>query len=53
MIFTDIEQRGCPGHSWNFINIAVQPFDYTSHVLPANERMQWLMSHREHPCGDV
>ncbi|MHC1706404.1 MAG: YncE family protein [Bacteroidales bacterium] len=43
--FSDIGNGGARVAPWNFINIAVSPFDYTFDVLPANERMQWLMSH--------
>lgn len=43
--FTDIGNGGTNVIPWNFLNIAVAPFDYTFSVVPSNERMQWLMSH--------
>jgi hypothetical protein len=43
--FTDVGNGGTNVIPWNFLNIAVAPFDYTFSVVPANERMQWLMSH--------
>ncbi|MEI6577315.1 MAG: hypothetical protein WCO63_14150 [Bacteroidota bacterium] len=43
--FTDVGNGGARVTPQNFINIAVAPFDYTFDVLPASERMSWLMSH--------
>ncbi len=43
--FTDVGNGGTSVIPWNFLNIAVAPFDYTFSVVPANERLQWLMSH--------
>ncbi|MEI6049888.1 MAG: hypothetical protein WCS03_13365 [Bacteroidota bacterium] len=43
--FTDVGNGGTNVIPWNFLNIAVAPFDYTFSVVPSNERMQWLMSH--------
>ncbi len=43
--FTDIGSGGANVIPFNFVSIAVGPFDYTLDVLPANERMQWLMNH--------
>ncbi len=43
--FTDTGNGGTMVIPWNFLNIAVAPFDYTFSVVPANERMQWLMNH--------
>ena len=43
--FTDVGNGGTSVIPWNFLNIAVAPFDYTFSVVPSNERMQWLMSH--------
>jgi len=43
--FTDVGNGGTSVIPKNFLNIAVAPFDYTFSVVPANERMQWLMSH--------
>ena len=43
--FTDIGNGGTMVIPWNFLNIAVAPFDYTFSVVPSNERMQWLMNH--------
>ncbi|MFO7616123.1 MAG: hypothetical protein R6V75_02610 [Bacteroidales bacterium] len=43
--FTDSGNGGTMVIPWNYLNIAVAPFDYTFSVIPANERMQWLMSH--------
>lgn len=43
--FTDVGNGGTMVLPWNFLNIAVSPFDYTFSVVPSNERMQWLMSH--------
>ena len=43
--FTDVGNGGTSVIPWNFLNIAVSPFDYTFSVVPSNERMQWLMSH--------
>lgn len=43
--FTDTGNGGTMVLPWNFLNIAVAPFDYTFSVVPSNERMQWLMSH--------
>ncbi len=43
--FTDVGNGGANVTPFNFIITSVAPFDYTFSVLPANERMQWLMSH--------
>jgi hypothetical protein len=43
--FTDCGNGGTMVLPWNFLNIGISPFDYTFSVVPANERMQWLMSH--------
>jgi hypothetical protein len=43
--FTDVGNGGTNVTPWNFLNIALAPFDYTFSVVPSNERMQWLMSH--------
>ncbi|MGE5457535.1 MAG: hypothetical protein ACM3RX_04210, partial [Methanococcaceae archaeon] len=43
--FTDIGNGGTMTIPWNFISVAIAPFEYTFDVMPANERMQWLMSH--------
>jgi len=43
--FTDVGNGGTSVIPWNFLNIAVAPFDYTFSVVPSNERMQWLMNH--------
>jgi hypothetical protein len=43
--FTDVGNGGATVIPRNLINIAVAPLDYTFDVLPANERLQWLMSH--------
>lgn len=43
--FTDNGNGGTSTIPWNFISIGIAPFDYTFDILPANERMQWLMSH--------
>ncbi len=43
--FADFGNGGTMVLPWNFLNIAVAPFDYTFSVVPSNERMQWLMNH--------
>ena len=43
--FTDVGNGGTSVLPWNFLNIAIAPFDYTFSVVPSNERLQWLMSH--------
>ncbi len=43
--FTDVGNGGTLVIPRNFISAAIAPFEYTFDVMPANERMQWLMSH--------
>lgn len=43
--FTDVGNGGTSTIPWNFISVGIAPFDYTFDILPANERMQWLMNH--------
>lgn len=43
--FTDHGNGGTLTIPWNFITVGIEPFDYTFDILPANERMQWLMNH--------
>ncbi|MDD2570414.1 MAG: hypothetical protein PHF53_01900 [Bacteroidales bacterium] len=43
--FTDVGNGGTMVIPWNYLNIAVAPFDYTYSVVLPLERMQWLMSH--------
>lgn len=43
--FSDIGNGGTTVLPWNFLIIAISPFEYTFDVMPSNERMQWLMNH--------
>ncbi len=43
--FTDIGNGGTMVLPFNYLNIAVSPFDYSFSVIPSNERMSWLMNH--------
>lgn len=43
--FTDMGNGGARVSPNNFLNIAVAPFNYTFDILPANERLNWLMNH--------
>ena len=48
ILFNDFSDAGNGGTMViprNFLNIGISPFDYTFSVVPANERMQWLMNH--------
>jgi hypothetical protein len=43
--FGDYGHGGTSTVPWNFISIGIEPFDYVYDVMPANERMNWLMHH--------
>lgn len=43
--FGDFGHGGTSTVPWNFISIGIEPFDYIYDVMPANERMNWLMHH--------
>jgi len=43
--FLDFGHGGASTIPWNYINIGIEPFDYTYEVAPTNERMNWLMHH--------
>jgi hypothetical protein len=48
MLMQDFGDYGHGGTStvpWNYISIGIEPFDYVYDVMPANERMNWLMHH--------
>jgi hypothetical protein len=48
ILFQDFGDFGHGGTStvpWNYISIGIEPFDYVYDVMPANERMNWLMHH--------
>lgn len=48
VLFNDFHDNGNGGAMvtpWNFVSISVAPFDFSLDVIPATERMQWLMSH--------
>jgi hypothetical protein len=48
MLMQDFGDYGHGGTStvpWNYITIGIEPFDYVYDVMPANERMNWLMHH--------
>ncbi|MCX6270067.1 MAG: hypothetical protein NTU44_02405, partial [Bacteroidetes bacterium] len=43
--FSDIGNGGANVIPFNFITVGIGTLDFTFDILPANERMQWLMSH--------
>jgi hypothetical protein len=43
--FYDFGNGGASAIPRNYLSISVEPFDQSFDVLPAYERMQWLMSH--------
>jgi hypothetical protein len=43
--FGDYGHGGTSTVPWNYISIGIEPFDYVYDVMPANERMNWLMHH--------
>jgi hypothetical protein len=43
--FTDVGYAGANNIPQNSIIVAIEPFDYNFDVMPANERMNWLMNH--------
>lgn len=43
--FTDGGNGGAMAMPFNYVNIGIAPFEYTYDVLPANERLGWLMNH--------
>lgn len=43
--FSDVGNGGTLVIPWNFISANIAPFEYTFDIMPANERLQWLMSH--------
>lgn len=48
MLMQDFGDYGHGGTStvpWNYVSIGIEPFDYVYDVMPANERMNWLMHH--------
>ena len=48
MLMQDFGDYGHGGTStvpWNYITIGIEPFDYVYDIMPANERMNWLMHH--------
>ena len=48
ILFQDFGDFGHGGTStvpWNYLSIGIEPFDYVYDVMPANERMNWLMHH--------
>ncbi len=48
LVMHDQDDYGSGGTStipWDYISICMEPFDYVYETRPANERMQWLMSH--------
>ena len=48
ILFQDFGDFGHGGTStvpWNYMSIGIEPFDYVYDVMPANERMNWLMHH--------
>lgn len=48
MLMQDFGDYGHGGTStvpWNYVSIGIEPFDYVYDIMPANERMNWLMHH--------
>jgi hypothetical protein len=43
--FGDYGHGGTSTVPWNYISIGIEPFDYVYDIMPANERMNWLMHH--------
>jgi hypothetical protein len=43
--FGDFGHGGTSTVPWNYISIGIEPFDQIYDVMPANERMNWLMHH--------
>lgn len=43
--FGDFGHGGTSTVPWNYISIGIEPFDYVYDIMPANERMNWLMHH--------
>ena len=43
--FGDYGHGGTSTVPWNYISVGIEPFDYVYDVMPANERMNWLMHH--------
>jgi hypothetical protein len=43
--FGDYGHGGTSTVPWNYVSIGIAPFDYVYDVMPANERMNWLMHH--------
>ncbi len=43
--FGDFGHGGTSTVPWNYVSIGIEPFDYVYDIMPANERMNWLMHH--------
>ena len=43
--FGDFGHGGTSTVPWNYVTIGIEPFDYVYDIMPANERMNWLMHH--------